>query len=155
MNLADSFCKTGSPGAPGDKKGRLWPDRTQGNSAETVETLWKGGAGGWWNRSGYTVERSGLPMGLDVRRSSAKPGNAVERLQQGQLCAQKRQRRDKSGWAAETGDQGSKEPRQSLPEGAEGYFQTGAPRDLLTLSSPLLRTLPTFYLSIPYLFPIV
>ncbi|RKE49152.1 hypothetical protein DFQ12_3261 [Sphingobacterium detergens] len=46
MNLADSFCKTASPGAPGDKKRRLWPDRTQGNSAETVETQWKGGSKG-------------------------------------------------------------------------------------------------------------
>ncbi len=104
---------------------------------------------------GNAVERSGLPMGLDVRRSSAKPRNAMERLQQGQLCTQERQRRDKSGWAAETGDQGSKEPRQSLPEGAEGYFQTGAPRDLLTPSSPFLRPPPIVYLSIPYLFPIV
>ena len=42
MNLADSFCETGSRGAPGDKKRRLWPDRTQGNSAETVERWRKG-----------------------------------------------------------------------------------------------------------------
>ncbi|WP_147420433.1 hypothetical protein [Sphingobacterium detergens] len=80
----------------------------------------RSGAGKQRRDCGYAVERSGLPMGLELRRSSAKPGNAVERLQQGQLCAQERQRRDKSGWATETGDQGSKEPRQSLPEGAEG-----------------------------------
>ncbi|ULT26483.1 hypothetical protein KUH03_06310 [Sphingobacterium sp. E70] len=39
--------------------------------------------------------------------------------------------------------------------GAEGYFQTGAPRDLLTPSSPFLRPPPIVYLSFPYPFPIV
>lgn len=106
---------------------------------------------------GNTVERPGLSMGLELRRSSAKPGNAVERLQQGQLCEQKRQRRDKSGWAAETGDQGSKEPRQPLPDSVN-LFQYKTTdifeRALLGICSHLLRPSFGLHLSFTYRFSI-